>query len=161
MNVLAISLVVSSYAAIFLTVVRSKKRCTQSPGGALRAHNSRIVRSAVLMTACTVLPWLPNFLLSLLLHSRALAESAYQTLGKSAMNSVLDASNYLYYSVPWIFPLINLLRIPNLCQSGRKKNRAVCRAPTSVIVNKLATYLSANASTGAPETTNSTVVSPV
>ncbi|KAL5256550.1 hypothetical protein ACHWQZ_G011711 [Mnemiopsis leidyi] len=141
----AVSLVLASYGLIFATILKSRKTFGHKERETAdklktRAQNAKIVKAAIIMTSLTLLPWLPNIVLTVLFEAD-LQENIESLIGKEALFGIVDATNYLFYTVPWVFPLLNLLTNPVISKSlasfrERKKegtvlNRTLNTAVTS------------------------------
>ena len=68
-NLIAIALVIMSYVVILLVLVQSRKKFAKNTSESkrrIKAQNYKIAKAALLMTSCTMLPWLPNIILRIL-----------------------------------------------------------------------------------------------
>jgi len=116
MNTLAILLIVFAYIVIFAMILQSRKRfgdSSEEGRSRKKAQNMKIVKAALIMTSCSLLPWLPNLLISMFMERFPGCKKWLQEhLGYAAYWGMMDATNYLYYIVPWLFPLLNILTNP-------------------------------------------------
>ena len=72
----------------------------------------------MLLTLGTIVPWLPNLVLSSVMDvdERVLAK----WLGVPLLYDILDSTNYMYYLVPCIFPVLAVVSDPVLRQATNK-----------------------------------------
>ena len=113
LHFLALALVLLSFVAILHVILQSRKQFKVS-SFRRREQNRRVGSTAILATSFTLLPWLPNVVTSLALR----VESNYQWLLQQPSDhyiwNLIDATNYLYYLVPGIFPVLCMFSNPAL-----------------------------------------------
>ena len=117
----AVGLVLASYGVIFATILKSRqtfgnKQRETADKLKTRAQNAKIVKAAIIMTGLTLLPWLPNIILTVLFEAK-LQTPLEDLIGREELFGIVDATNYLFYTVPWVFPLLNLLTNPVISKS--------------------------------------------
>jgi hypothetical protein len=78
-----------------------------------RRQDQKLAKRGILITVFTLLPWLPNLCISMF---AALATrinlhwySHFYRSNKPVMIVLEDISIFLYHSVPWIYPLLNIV----------------------------------------------------
>ena len=83
-----------------------------------RRQNMKLVKRTVIISSFTLLPWLPNFFVTIFATVASLVDyDWYDEKTKGILDEWLilnDLSVYLYFSVPWIYPLLNILMEPNI-----------------------------------------------
>ena len=119
-NLTAVSLVLISYVVIFATILSSRRKFSNQLEGAdkkkTRVQNVKIVKAATIMTAVTLLPYLPHLLFTILVKF-GLTTKLEDLLGRKYFYGLMDATTWLYFVVPWIFPLLNAFTNPVICKA--------------------------------------------
>ena len=122
----AVFMVLVSYAMIFATILKSRKsfgkKQEEGEKQKRREQNMKIAKKAAIMTGVTLLPWLPN-LIMVVLFELGLQEQMVESIGTSAFWKLVDATTYLFYVVPWMFPLLNILTNPVISKSLKSIRR--------------------------------------
>jgi hypothetical protein len=123
----AVCFVLVSYAVIFAMILKSRKTFKgnkQEPGRRqkIRAQNIKIVKAAAIISGITLLPWLPKLIFTVLFEA-GLQSSMEKALGERGLFGLLDAIHFLFYVVPWIFPLINFFTHPVITKSFQNFKR--------------------------------------
>ena len=79
----------------------------------------KLVKRSVITSSFTLLPWLPNLFISIFSTVASLVD--YDWYKETVVEGIpyewyflVDVSVFLYYIVPWIFPLLNILMEPNI-----------------------------------------------
>ena len=90
-------------------IVRDKQR---------KRQNIKIARMSIFSTSCVILPWLPSFILSLILDVID-HEDVYADIGPDWMTNLFRFVQFLYYLVPWFFPLMVIATNPDIARANR------------------------------------------
>jgi len=154
-NVLALLYIVLSFAAIAWIVANTRsaaanRRRDQFTGSTAvqevkrkqyqqRKQNLNIALRSLVLTVGTTLPWLPSLVMSLLLDIPNLHGKLWERHGP-ALYDILDVTNYIYYIVPWLFPLLAIWSNPGIFSAVRNcRPRRTRKGASTVIENPAAT----------------------
>ena len=124
-NFIAVSLIVASFIVIATVVMKS--RIFKQNAGAVstseqeqrtrhRKQNFKIARLSVISTLCVLLPWLPSMVISVLFD--VIGPRMYQ-IGDDWRIFLLRSNQFLYYLVPWTFPLMAILTNPSISRANK------------------------------------------
>ena len=125
LNCLAISLIAVAYVVISVIIVRSRKTFgdrgddEQAARQRKRSQNKKLALRAFFITFCTLFPWLPNLLVSILNRILTGYDIGHKLNSNKAYLTFMDITIYLYFIIPWVSPLLNLVLEPKI-NSGLK-----------------------------------------
>lgn len=124
-NITAVLLVILSYVVIVRVVVKSRSMVKASKAnlvGNLRTdrykkQNKKIAMISIMTTSLVLLPWLPVLVISVIDGADTLA--IQNTLGPLHTTRLRRASQYLFYLLPWIFPLMTIIGTPAISRASK------------------------------------------
>ena len=144
-NFIAVSLIVASFIVIATVVMKS--RIFKQNAGAVstseqeqrtrhRKQNFKIARLSVISTLCVLLPWFPSMVISVLFD--VLSTRMHQ-IGDDWSFFLLRSNQYLYYLVPWTFPLMAILTNPSVSRANKALvSNLFNQNTTSIYINNAA-----------------------
>ncbi|KAL5267168.1 hypothetical protein ACHWQZ_G004267 [Mnemiopsis leidyi] len=86
-------------------IIRDKQR---------KRQNFRIARMSIFSTSCVILPWFPSCILSLIDYS-----GFYDALGVDWTMNLSRFVQFLFYLVPWFFPLMVMATNPDIARANK------------------------------------------
>eukprot|EP00116_Pleurobrachia_bachei_P010845 sb/3471107/ len=96
--------------------VRSHRACTTKKG----EQNRKLAKRTIVITTATLFPWLPNLVMSIAMRILSKQDPFHPFFQTDLYFSLNDAVVYLYYTVPWVFPLIHLIFDPYIAQGKQQ-----------------------------------------
>lgn len=139
-NIIAVILVMFSYAVIIRTVLKmraNKATSSQSLTSTMSQNerrlkrqgkqNRRIAMMTALTTTCVLLPWFFSLVVSLLLDTVDINELK-ESLGEENIQHLYRTNQFLYYVITWLFPIMTMMA-----------NSSISRATKDIITTALPT----------------------
>ncbi|KAL5267171.1 hypothetical protein ACHWQZ_G004270 [Mnemiopsis leidyi] len=139
-NILAVVLVLFSYAVILRTVMIMREKQRRHPqinadheakrADRLRKQNRKIALMSLMTTTCVLAPWFLSLVLSLLMD----------IVGYRFPTKVLRSSMFLYYVVTWIFPVMAIMTNSALSRATRDVLVNITRIDLTIVANSMARF---------------------